>query len=142
MVPARALLDVIANPNVENIAATTDRPAVSVYVDDGFVAGDWGFWSGGGHMQADTLEELHAMADRLGLRRSWFQSKPGKPWRDHYDLTATNRNQAVRLGAIPVTWREAGRRNRKARLAHAAAGGPQDGAGGRPGPRVRSRPGA
>ena len=38
---------------------------MSVYVDDGFVDGDWGFWTGGGHMQADTLEELHAMAEDL-----------------------------------------------------------------------------
>jgi hypothetical protein len=102
---------------------------VSVYVDDGFVDGDWGFWSGGGHMQADTLEELHAMADRLGLRRSWFQSKPGKPWHDHYDLTVAKRDQALRLGAIPVSAREAARRNRKARLAHKGAGGSEDEAG-------------
>lgn len=96
---------------------------MSVYVDDGFVDGDWGVWSGGGHMQADTLGELHAMADRLGLRRSWFQSKPGRPWRDHYDLTAGKRDLALRLGAIPVTRREAARRNRQARLAHREPGG-------------------
>jgi hypothetical protein len=92
-------------------------PTVSVYVDDGFVEGDWGFWTGGGHMQADSPEELHALADQLGLKRAWFQSKPGKPWRDHYDLTRSKRDQAIRLGAIPVTWREAARRNRGMRLA-------------------------
>ncbi len=91
---------------------------MSVYVDDGFVEGDWGFWTGGGHMQADTLDELHAMADQLGLRRSWFQSKPGKPWHDHYDLTRTKRDHAIRLGAVAITWREAATRNRGARLAH------------------------
>jgi hypothetical protein len=95
--------------------------AVSVYVDDGFVDGDWGRWSGGGHMQADSLEELHEMADQLGLRRSWFQSKPGKPWHDHYDLTRGKREQAISLGAVPVTWREAARRNRNVRLAHKAS---------------------
>jgi hypothetical protein len=95
---------------------------VSVYVDDGFVEGDWALWTGGGHMQADTLEELHAMADRLGLKRSWFQSKPGKPWHDHYDLTGTKRDQAIRLGAVSLTWREAARRNRKVRLAQAKPG--------------------
>jgi hypothetical protein len=101
---------------------TTDPVyVVSVYVDDGFVEGDWSFWTGGGHMQADTLEELHAMADRLGLKRSWFQSRRGKPWHDHYDLTRAKRDQAIRLGAIPVTWREAARRNRTVRLAHAKA---------------------
>ena len=58
------------------------------------------------------------MADRLGLKRSWFQSKPGKPWHDHYDLTRTRRDQAVGFGAVPVTWREAARRNRSVRLAY------------------------
>jgi hypothetical protein len=91
---------------------------MSVFVDDGFAAGDWGRWSGGGHMQADTPHELHAMAERLGLRRAWFQSKPGRPWHDHYDLTQSKRQQAIQLGAIPVTWREAGQRNRAAREAY------------------------
>jgi hypothetical protein len=90
---------------------------VTVYVDDGFVEGDWGFWSGGGHMQADTLEELHAMAERLGMRRAWFQSKPDKPWHDHYDLTRERREQAIALGALAVGWREAARRNRRVREA-------------------------
>jgi Protein of unknown function (DUF4031) len=91
---------------------------VSVYVDDGFVEGDWGFWTGGGHMQADKLGELHAMADRLGLKRSWFQCKPGKPWHDHYDLTRDKRDQAIQLGTVSLTWREAARRNREVRRAH------------------------
>jgi hypothetical protein len=94
---------------------------VSVYVDDGFVEGDWESWTGGGHMQADTIEELHAMAEQLGLRRSWFQSKPDKPWHDHYDLTRSKRNQAIRLGAVSLTWREAVKRNRTVRLAHTRA---------------------
>jgi Protein of unknown function (DUF4031) len=99
---------------------------VSVYVDNAFVQGDWDHWTGGGHMQADTLEELHAMAARLGLARSWFQCKPGKPWHDHYDLTRTRREQAIRLGAVPVSWREAARRNRAARQAHLSATGITD----------------
>jgi hypothetical protein len=94
---------------------------MSVYVDDGFVDGDWGFWTGGGHMQADTLEELHAMAAQLGLRRLWFQSKPSRPWHDHYDLTQSKREQAIRLGVVPISWREAATRNRKLRLSHRAA---------------------
>jgi Protein of unknown function (DUF4031) len=94
---------------------------MSVYVDDGFVEGDWGLWTGGGHMQSDTLEELHAMADQLGLRRSSFQSKPNRPWHDHYDLTRSKRDQAIRLGAVSITWREAGTRNRQARLVYRQA---------------------
>ena len=95
-----------------------------VYVDDAFREGDhWGRWRGGGHMQADSLEELHAMADRMGLMRAWLQTKPGRPWRDHYDLTAEGRELAIALGAIPVTAREAARRNIAARKAHRAAAG-------------------
>lgn len=55
------------------------------------------------HMAADTLDELHAMADRLGLRRQWFQDKPGHP---HYDLSPAMRQRAVALGAIEVTARQ------------------------------------
>jgi hypothetical protein len=96
---------------------------MAVYVDDAFRHGDhWGRWQGGGHMQADTLEELQAMADRLGLQRSWLQTKQGKPWRDHYDLTAEKRDLAIALGARPITWREAARRNIAARKAHRGEG--------------------
>ena len=58
---------------------------------------------------ADSQKELQAFAQRLGLRREWFQ--PGEPlgvkpspfW--HYDVTAGERAQAIRLGPTPVTWR-------------------------------------
>lgn len=49
------------------------------------------------HMTADTLAELHKMAWRLCLRRSWFQDHPRYP---HYDLTKNKRVQAVAAGAI------------------------------------------
>ncbi len=104
---------------------------MGVYVDDGFAAGDWGRWSGGGHLQADSVDELHAFAARLGLARAWFQSRPGRPWNDHYDLTRRGKEQAVALGAVPVTWREAVRRNRavRARLEGSGVEGPVPGAG-------------
>lgn len=86
---------------------------LSVYVDSAFAAGDWGRWTGGGHLQADSLEELHAFADRLGLRREWFQSKPGRPENDHYDLGRRGRERALELGAIDED-RAAGARRRKA----------------------------
>ncbi len=53
------------------------------------------------HMAADTLGELHAMADQLGVKR-WFQDKPGAP---HYDICKSNRAKAVRLGAVEVSRR-------------------------------------
>jgi hypothetical protein len=76
---------------------------MTVYVDDAFTRGDWGRWTGGGHLQADTSAELHAFATRLGLKRDWFQSRPGRPELDHYDLTRGKREQALRLGAAPET---------------------------------------
>jgi hypothetical protein len=79
---------------------------MSVYVDDARIGARVGRlsarWS---HLFADTPDELHAFAARLGLRRAWFQDKPHGRW--HYDVTDSKRTQAIRLGATPVTWREA-----------------------------------
>ena len=49
-------------------------------------------WS---HLTADTIEELHRFAVKIGLRRSWFQDDGIHP---HYDLTAGKRWQAIRTG--------------------------------------------
>lgn len=94
---------------------------MSVYVDDAFCSDDpdgWGKWTGGGHLQADTLEELHDFARRLGLQRSWFQSKSDRPDHDHYDLTKNKRRQAIELGAISEGIHEAVERREKVREAH------------------------
>ncbi|MFO0801448.1 MAG: DUF4031 domain-containing protein [Gemmataceae bacterium] len=67
-----------------------------VYVDR---LRDWGWRLGPScHLAADTLEELHAFAARLGLKRAWFQA--GR--RPHYDLTAKRREAAVKAGAVEV----------------------------------------
>ncbi len=50
-----------------------------------------------------TLDELHAFAARLGLRREWFQEHPVAP---HYDLTPAKRKHALGLGAAFKTARE------------------------------------
>jgi hypothetical protein len=86
---------------------------VSVYVDHAFAFGDWGRWSGGGHLQADSLDELHGFAAEMGLRREWFQSRRGRPENDHYDLTEAGRALAIQLGAIAED-RRAGTRRRQA----------------------------
>lgn len=52
------------------------------------------------HMLADTDEELHAMADRIGVARRWHQ-KSGTP-HSHYDICLSKRALAVRLGASEV----------------------------------------
>ncbi|HZO72803.1 MAG TPA: DUF4031 domain-containing protein [Ktedonobacteraceae bacterium] len=60
-------------------------------------------WSQSCHMLADSEEELHAFARRLGLKREWFQKKHQNPRLWHYDLTANKRRQALQLGAKELT---------------------------------------
>ena len=55
------------------------------------------------HMLADSSEELHAMADLLGMERRWVQY-PGTP-KEHYDIPMPRRQIAVEAGAIEVNWR-------------------------------------
>jgi hypothetical protein len=58
------------------------------------------------HMIADTDAELHARADRIGVRRIWFQ---GPPKHDaHYDIALSKRALAVAAGAVEITWRQCG----------------------------------
>lgn len=55
------------------------------------------------HMIADTEAELHAMADKIGIARKWYQV--GK---FHYDIAQSKRRLAVADGAVEITWRQAG----------------------------------
>jgi hypothetical protein len=48
-------------------------------------------------MMADTVEELHEMADKIGLKRSWFQKESHVPY---YDLTESKRTLALKYGAV------------------------------------------
>ncbi len=54
------------------------------------------------HMIADTVDELHAMADRIGVARRWYQG-------DHYDICLAKKKIAVQLGVREVSQRELGR---------------------------------
>lgn len=58
------------------------------------------------HMTADNLDELHAMADKIGMERRWFQSPP-KASHPHYDIPEDKRSHAVALGAVEVCSRGA-----------------------------------
>ena len=52
------------------------------------------------HLVSDTsYDELHALAQQLGIPRRAFQG-------DHYDVPAEMRDDAITLGAMPVTGRE------------------------------------
>jgi hypothetical protein len=51
------------------------------------------------HMLADSPEELHEMADRIGMARKWYQRDASTP---HYDLPKEKRAEAIAAGAIEV----------------------------------------
>ena len=52
------------------------------------------------HMLADTDEELHAMAARIGVARKWHQ-KPNTA-HSHYDICLSKRALAVSFGAQEI----------------------------------------
>lgn len=59
------------------------------------------------HMWADTLDELFAMADRIGINRKWIQGHPrlshGKARKAgwvHFDVSLARKNRAIEYGAI------------------------------------------
>jgi hypothetical protein len=56
-------------------------------------------WS---HMFADTSEELLAFAAALGLQAEWLQH-PGTH-REHFDVTDTVRERALRAGAVAIRY--------------------------------------
>ena len=56
------------------------------------------------HMVADTLDELHQMADQIGMERRWFQVPP-KASHPHYDIPESKRTKALALGAQEVCQR-------------------------------------
>lgn len=62
------------------------------------------------HMLADSDEDLHAMADAIGVSRRWWQAPPAHA--SHYDICLSKRARAVALGAVQVTQREAAIMNR------------------------------
>lgn len=60
------------------------------------------------HMVADTLDELHAMARKIGVARRWFQDPATMTGvsHPHYDICMSKREIAIKLGAKPITCRE------------------------------------
>lgn len=71
------------------------------------------FSRGSCHLFADSDEELHEFAARLGMKREWFQSHRVA---NHYDLTPARRRTAVKLGATETTARAEIRQRRKLSL--------------------------
>jgi hypothetical protein len=73
---------------------------MTVYVDDAVWRWRGKLWC---HMTADTLDELHRFARKLGLKKAWFQDKLHH---QHYDLISHVRQRAIDLGARALTSRE------------------------------------
>lgn len=55
------------------------------------------------HMRANTFEELHKMADKIGVNRKWFQSDSRYP---HYDICKSKKALAIKFGAKEIPMRE------------------------------------
>jgi hypothetical protein len=55
------------------------------------------------HMFSDQVDtqELHQLAQRIGLKSEWFQNAPNKL--PHYDLTPRRRAMALEFGAVHAT---------------------------------------
>jgi hypothetical protein len=97
---------------------------VTVYLDDWRQPAHLGpvddRWS---HLIADTEDELHDFAARMGMQRTWFQQKAGRPHHAHYDVPERARHEAVARGAVEITWRELGRKLRDRRVDAGPAAG-------------------
>ena len=55
------------------------------------------------HMISESEEELHAMADKIGIKKKWYQSNASFP---HYDICKSKRALAIEHGAVEVTSRQ------------------------------------
>ncbi len=54
------------------------------------------------HMVADSIDELIAMANTIGLDRKWYQPQS----HPHFDVSLTMRARAIENGAVLVDRRE------------------------------------
>ncbi len=66
------------------------------------------------HMLADSDEELHEMAYKIGVARKWHQSPPKHD--SHYDIALSKRSLALEHGAIEITWKQASAMNMRRRI--------------------------
>ena len=54
------------------------------------------------HLVADTTAELLAMAEAIGVHRRWIQY--AGTMGEHFDICVSKRAEAVKCGAVEVTW--------------------------------------
>lgn len=95
-----------------NLMRKIKRKNMTVYVDD--MRANYGRLILC-HMLADSDQELHEMADKIGVNRKWWQS-PEKTSGSHYDIALSKKALAIQYGAIEITWRQAGAMNTRRRI--------------------------
>ncbi len=71
---------------------------MSVYVDD--MKAKYGRMIMS-HLTADTLKELHDMAEKIGVQRKWFQEPPESSL-PHYDISQSKKECAIECGAVEI----------------------------------------
>lgn len=76
------------------------------------------------HMIADSDDELHRMADTIGIDRKHWQS-PEKTSGSHYDICKQKRAMAVKAGAVEISLRVLAVMN-KHRRQHGRLGSPRE----------------
>jgi hypothetical protein len=80
---------------------------MAVYVDDMYLYAIGRFRGMRmSHLIADTADELHVFALRIGMKREWYQG-------DHYDIPLPRRHDALAAGATAVTYRQCGMMRRR-----------------------------
>lgn len=62
-------------------------------------------WTRSAHLFSENVDELHAMARRIGLKREWFQNESGKL--PHYDLNPARWAKAIAAGCLFLPRKEA-----------------------------------
>ena len=51
------------------------------------------------HLWADSVDELFAMVDRIGVQRKWLQQPPKASW-VHFDISLGKKKLAIAAGAV------------------------------------------
>ena len=69
---------------------------MTVYCDDARILKGRAAYS---HLWADSMPELLAMADRIGLKRKWLEKPPKARW-VHFDILPRQRTLAIAYGAV------------------------------------------
>lgn len=67
----------------------------NIYVDQ-LKPAKWGFSKSCHLFTTDNIDDLHSFAERIGLKKHWFQNDIRLP---HYDLTANKQRLAISMGA-------------------------------------------